>query len=736
MKEVMEVSKYIHSLPSLFTSFFPLQGDWMRIRLVLVVFAVVCYGSSVTNILRSAQYESAGEGMGSSDASSSRAYFDSEIGRYQSQIQQLTGRVTEGKDVAFASKEELPLLWCRLGELYLERNVLFNVRGLNFGLQSMNVAIHMLLTPTSPSSSLPTPEEVDQKTLFRVLLNRGAIHTKMNREAEAHSDLERALMVASTFKDEYDMRSLKSSALLQQAYLYLTLKNKPMEAMLMLNESLMLNPCANLNTETHSKLVYTIERNEYFDADDWEEFVTNVLLRDFGDDGIKGCANFLALASDTKAFSKDSKKNYVENEVQKIVQSINVNWILYNVYKASGKSDIAWSHLQHAHYVDRKKFGTRVDDTLRKIADDTRDIMELYDDEDIWIDRSYGSNSSMPVFIVGFFRSGSTLLENMLVQHPSVGTLGESSIFVDHLRSLRESTAIGGSSLEKNEDYGNEYETSKREEEILQNHTNDYLKSIVNAIREDYPDKKVFRTIDKRLWNFRNLGVIQSMLPQSYIIHVIRDPLDTLLSCYKTQFKGSAGEWSSSESSLVQVYSEYLRLMQHFHNILPGRSERIILVTYESLVLNTKDTMKYILDALELPWSDKVLKTSLRKSKLAYTASLMQIKSSIYSTSVGGWRGVSNHLKTMKKELQKHDKLLKKMGKLMSNSSVGKGHKKPNRFYNLNWALDLDFDYSYPPSWDQHYGETKHEAPTTEDDTETETETETPHPNLKERDEL
>lgn len=46
------------------------------------------------------------------------------------------------------------------------------------------------------------------------------------------------------------------------------------------------------------------------------------------------------------------------------------------------------------------------------------------------------------------------------------------------------------------------------------------------------------------LWNYKNLGIINSMLPNSYIIHIVRDPLDTLLSCYKNRFMGAANAWT------------------------------------------------------------------------------------------------------------------------------------------------------------------------------------------------
>ena len=557
-----------------------------------------------------------------------------------------------------------------------------------------------------PEPTQSTPKDVDQKSLFRVLLNRARIHIKMSKESDALSDVDRALTIASQLKDDYDMRTLKSSALLLQGYVYLTLKNKPTQAMMMLNESLILNPCANLNTETHSKLIYAISQSDYFDPEDWDEFTTSVVLRDFGDDGIRSCTSFMMTSPDQrkgKDLSVISDKDYVKNEVEKVIRSINIHWMLYNIYEASGKRKTAWSHLVHAHKIDYEKLGTLVDMSLQKISDDSRDIIDMYDDAEYWDERPRGSDSRLPVFIIGFFRSGSTLLENMLVQHPSIGTLGESSIFVEHLKSLNKVATTIRSSTEDNDDIqGDRYkqeEEKKTEESLLRNHSNSYLKSIITAIREDFPDKKVVRSIDKMLWNFRNLGVIQSMFPQSYIIHIIRDPLDTLVSCYKTQFKGTALEWSSSESSLVKVYYQYLRTMQHFLKILPGKSERIILITYESLVLDTKNTMKYVLDSLDLPWNKRVLKTSLRRTKMAYTASLMQVKHRVYNSSIGSWRGVpSHHVETIKRELQKYHKLLKTFKKIMSNNYIGKNYKQPNRFYRLNWALDPQFDYSYPSS--------------------------------------
>ena len=75
---------------------------------------------------------------------------------------------------------------------------------------------------------------------------------------------------------------------------------------------------------------------------------------------------------------------------------------------------------------------------------------------------------------------------------------------------------------------------------------------------------------NKQPRNFRNIGLINSMLPNSYIIHVRRDPLDTLWSCYKNRFLlASSASWSLDVKSLVNEYVEYLKVIDHYKSVLP-----------------------------------------------------------------------------------------------------------------------------------------------------------------------
>ena len=465
---------------------------------------------------------------------------------------------------------------------------MFNKKGLVKGLDCLNSAIHILLSLSR--------DDVDYEELFSYLMTRAMIYTKMSNTSEAFSDLNQALILSKAVKSEFQQRSLRALALLQKGYVFLTIGNDPMKAMLTLNESWVLNPCANLNGEVHSKLIWAIRENEYFDKDDWYALV-NRIIDDFGELGVRSCTSFL----ESSPTHITSVSRATHSEVDRIVQGVNIHWMLYAIYDAVGDQNLAWAHLRYAHDIDRAKLGELPEQNSLKSENHTKEIIRIYS-KSFWKNRPVGSQSNIPIFIVGFFRSGSTLLENMLAQHTSVGTVGESTLLIEHITALKEAS-IKIPHIVK-----------EQEGEILRNQTKLYLKDLRHTHKEINPNKKVTRIVDKMLWNFRNLGIIQSMLPKAHIIHIVRDPLDTLSSCFRNRFMGGAADWSLHESTLAKEYAEYLQIIQHFDKVLPEK--RIIHVSYEALVTDTKLTMQFILDAMGLSWDENVMRTSLRKSKV------------------------------------------------------------------------------------------------------------------------
>jgi len=108
--------------------------------------------------------------------------------------------------------------------------------------------------------------------------------------------------------------------------------------------------------------------------------------------------------------------------------------------------------------------------------------------------------------------------------------------------------------------------------------------------------------IDRTLSNYRNIARIHLIFPNAIILHVTRDPLDTLLSCYTNKFTSPETIWTLDMETLIVEYTLYLEIIQHYRTILP-RQGRLIDVSYEALVTNPEAVIKDIVTKkLQLQW--------------------------------------------------------------------------------------------------------------------------------------
>jgi hypothetical protein len=70
---------------------------------------------------------------------------------------------------------------------------------------------------------------------------------------------------------------------------------------------------------------------------------------------------------------------------------------------------------------------------------------------------------------------------------------------------------------------------------------------------------------------YQCVGFIHMVYPQATILHMVRDPLDTLYSCLRNKFDHGGLEWTLQTEALVDNYITYLETVQHFREVLPGR---------------------------------------------------------------------------------------------------------------------------------------------------------------------
>ena len=216
-----------------------------------------------------------------------------------------------------------------------------------------------------------------------------------------------------------------------------------------------------------------------------------------------------------------------------------------------------------------------------------------------------GLATTAPIFIVGMPRSGSTLLEQILASLPDVIALGETAA----LPRLLEAGFADG----------------KAETRAL-------ARRYLQAMRSR-GWRGVGRFVDKTLENYLHVGAIAEMFPRAVILHAVRDPLDTCLSCYRQLF-ASGAETLYDLADIGAEYVTYRRLMEHWRAVLPGR---VIDVDHEALVADPERRIRWLVGACGLSWNEAALRFHEAVGPVR-TASSGQVRQPIFTTSVARWR--------------------------------------------------------------------------------------------------
>jgi len=234
--------------------------------------------------------------------------------------------------------------------------------------------------------------------------------------------------------------------------------------------------------------------------------------------------------------------------------------------------------------------------------------------------RGHGEPSSVPVFIVGMPRSGSTLIEQMLASHPNVFGAGEVDLFTASGRGLGLFTP------------GRPFPDSVPDwtDAELQALGRDYV-SRMRALAADQPSAE--RMTDKALSNFANVGLISLALPNARVIHLHRDPIDTCLSGFSIQFK--ALEYTCDLAELGRYYRAYSCLMAHWRAVLPPGL--MLEVRYEDVVEDFEREARRIVAFCGLDWDAACLRFHETERRVR-TASVAQVRQPVYRDSLRRWR--------------------------------------------------------------------------------------------------
>ena len=257
------------------------------------------------------------------------------------------------------------------------------------------------------------------------------------------------------------------------------------------------------------------------------------------------------------------------------------------------------------------------------LNDDKRLFQELH--ELFRSDRNQLKNDikTKIIFIVGMPRSGTTLVEQILSAHNNVYGAGELGFLSDAIN--RHIIADKKFINDKIEDI------SEEKLRLIQTYYLENLESF--DFKEDY-------LIDKAPLNFRWIGFIRILFPNSKIIHCTRDPMDTCFSNFKNSFAGPSLSFGYNLNNLGNFFNLYKKLMEYWNKKF---DKDIYNLSYEKLVSDQEKETKQLLDFCELDWDVSCLKPHENKNKVA-TASLAQVRSPVYKSSIKKWKNYSSYL--------------------------------------------------------------------------------------------
>jgi tetratricopeptide (TPR) repeat protein len=236
-----------------------------------------------------------------------------------------------------------------------------------------------------------------------------------------------------------------------------------------------------------------------------------------------------------------------------------------------------------------------------------------------------------PVFVLGFPRSGTTLVEQTLSAHPAISA-GDELPLINDITNIM--PRMLNSPLQYPEALAELWMGDQRDG--LDNLRDYYLQK---AAQMEVAEPGAQWFTDKMPLNETHLGLIALLFPASPLIHVIRHPLDVMISALSNHF--THGYFCAT--SLESAATHYVRVMDLVMHYRAEMALRYLPIRYDAMVTNQEETVRAILDFIGVPFDERCLSFHENR-RYARTASYAQVTEPLYERSLYRYRHYRRHL--------------------------------------------------------------------------------------------
>jgi hypothetical protein len=291
---------------------------------------------------------------------------------------------------------------------------------------------------------------------------------------------------------------------------------------------------------------------------------------------------------------------------------------------ALGRYDDAWRVLVEAHASQVESIQRQSPQWALRAMPDMSVTARGCDAADVraWDHAGAPSAAESPVFVVGFPRSGTTLLELALDAHPQLKSMDEQRFVQDALDEL---IAAGAEYPQR---------LSGVSREVLDRVRGKYWERVAKKVKLAPGE----RLVDKNPLNILRLPAIRRVFPNARILLTVRHPCDVILSCYMQHFR--APDLALLCRSIESLALGFRRTFDYWYAQNAMVAAAVHELKYEDFVRDFESGTRAVTDFLELPWSESMLRPAERAQAKGYisTPSYAQVTQPVNSKSVDRWR--------------------------------------------------------------------------------------------------